>query len=133
MVCHLEINISTKRQKQYYGIICELLSSVKNDLNHCEITSKSETSVTLGSNLYHQFACDHNSKLPSKSGNSQVDYGMASRTSKNKVDMTPNPDRYRIFQYHRKKNMLVVFPDGEVVEGRCGSCTFRAVTFNFDQ
>lgn len=113
MVCQLETYITTNRLSQYYGIYGELFSSVKNDL---KFGRPSHASVEIGS-LCPQCTCDYRSK-PWHLVYRQEEYGMASRTSKNKVDMTPVPDRYRIFQYHRKKNMLVVFPDGEVVEGR---------------
>lgn len=123
MVCQFEPYSSVSGRKQYYGIFYELSSSKENDLK-CRQTSC--VRVKLGSTIL-QCPCKQNSTLP-RDTETAVGYGMAFQASKIKADLkklTPAPDRPRIFMSNKTSKVVVVFPNGEVVEGRHFSLILR--------
>lgn len=120
MVCQVKtLSSSCFGCCQYYDLYCNLLSSIKYDIAYRPFINivcvKSEVNSS-------QCGKAQVSSLPSVLfQHSPVDYGMAFQTTKIKADLkklTPAPDRPRIFMSNKTSKVVVVFPNGEVVEGR---------------
>jgi hypothetical protein len=58
-------------------------------------------------------------------------HGMAFQATKVKIDskkLTPAPDRPRIFMSNKTSKVVVVFPNGDVVEGRLDYTKVKCLT-----
>lgn len=70
----------------------------------------------------------NNTELKHLTGLKTSDIKMAFQTNKVKVDvknLAPAPDRPRIFMSNKSSKVVVVFPNGEVVEGKFEVSIYR--------
>lgn len=85
------------------------VSSQENDLVHCNIADPFITFYVKSLvEIFLRADCSH-------------DHGMAFQSSKVKADLkklVPAADRPRIFMSNKTSKVVVVFPNGDVVEGR---------------
>lgn len=98
-------------------------SSKKNDLVNYEVCDPWKTfDLKSLTGISRQVLCVRRlAKNCKELVNNQDCHGMAFHSSKVKADLkklTPAPDRPRIFMSNKTSKVVVVFPNGDVVEGR---------------
>lgn len=122
MVC---CNINHVLEKTYLRLNSSHLSqsSKKNDLVNYKICDPWKTfDVKSLTGISRQVLCVQRlAKNCKELVHNQEGHGMAFHSSKVKADLkklTPAPDRPRIFMSNKTSKVVVVFPNGDVVEGR---------------